>query len=120
MKDRILWKSQEQGYTESRLPIFTKEEIEEIKGSYDFFGLNHYTTRMVKEKINKSVSSKPSYSNDMEVDDFFEADWKESASVWLRVSFVEFLILFNATKVGHVLVLFLGCPMGLPEVVELD
>lgn len=28
----------------SRLPEFTPEEIKRIKGTYDYFGFNHYTT----------------------------------------------------------------------------
>lgn len=27
-----------------RLPEFTPEEIKRIKGTYDYFGFNHYTT----------------------------------------------------------------------------
>lgn len=28
-----------------RLPKFTEEEKEMLKGSHDFFGLNHYTSK---------------------------------------------------------------------------
>jgi beta-glucosidase len=33
----------------SRLPTFTPEEIELVKGSADFFGLNHYTARYISD-----------------------------------------------------------------------
>lgn len=34
----------------SRLPTFTEEEKNMIKGSYDLFGLNHYSTDKVANK----------------------------------------------------------------------
>ncbi|CAH2097443.1 unnamed protein product [Euphydryas editha] len=40
--------SLEQGETESRLPHFTKEEQEYVKGTADFYGFNYYTTNMIR------------------------------------------------------------------------
>uniref|UniRef100_F6TAR1 Beta-glucosidase n=1 Tax=Ciona intestinalis TaxID=7719 RepID=F6TAR1_CIOIN len=37
-----------QGLEKSRLPTLTEEEKKLIKGTYDFFGLNHYTTRLAE------------------------------------------------------------------------
>lgn len=34
--------------TGNRLPTFTDEEAAMVKGSFDFIGLNHYTTKYVK------------------------------------------------------------------------
>src|SRR3569833_2537432 len=33
--------------TGGRLPEFTEEESQLVKGSYDFMGLNHYTTKYI-------------------------------------------------------------------------
>ncbi|KAM0053950.1 putative beta-glucosidase [Helianthus debilis subsp. tardiflorus] len=33
----------------NRMPNFTKHESERIKGSFDFFGINHYSTLYVKD-----------------------------------------------------------------------
>ncbi|KAK9476944.1 glycoside hydrolase superfamily [Lipomyces japonicus] len=34
-----------------RLPAFTPAEIEVVKGSSDYFGLNHYTTYLIKKRV---------------------------------------------------------------------
>ncbi|XP_046748534.1 myrosinase 1-like isoform X6 [Diprion similis] len=44
MKTRIAMISELEGYPFSRLPEFSDEWVEYIKGTADFFGLNHYTS----------------------------------------------------------------------------
>uniref|UniRef100_A0AAR5P2F7 Myrosinase 1 n=1 Tax=Dendroctonus ponderosae TaxID=77166 RepID=A0AAR5P2F7_DENPD len=44
MRERVDRRSAEQGLTESKLPSFTEEEKEELKGSCDFLAVNMYTT----------------------------------------------------------------------------
>lgn len=41
----------------SRLPVFTMEEMNNLNGSLDFIGLNHYTTLYVKDCMLSSCSS---------------------------------------------------------------
>ncbi|XP_061378129.1 myrosinase 1-like isoform X2 [Danaus plexippus] len=85
MKDRIAAKSKEQGFPRSRLPQFTPEEIDFIKGSSDFIGLNHYTTNIVYR--NESVYgyySSPSFYDDIEVISYQDSSWDSAASNWLK------------------------------------
>lgn len=47
----------------SRLPKFTKEQSYMVKGSYDFLGLNYYTSNYVANNINYQ-DVQESYSTD--------------------------------------------------------
>lgn len=58
IKERVKAKSQEAGFRKSRLPEFSKEEIEYIRGTFDFIGLNSYTTRMVEQKLCTTTDGK--------------------------------------------------------------
>ncbi|XP_063395428.1 myrosinase 1-like isoform X1 [Cydia fagiglandana] len=84
MRQRIDTISRRQKFARSRLPSFTEEEILNIRGSYDFLGLNHYTTNLAKPGAGK-ISSKPNYDDDMGVKLTVNPKWPKSNSTWLRV-----------------------------------
>ncbi|XP_037297612.1 lactase-phlorizin hydrolase [Manduca sexta] len=86
MKELVAIKSAEQGFARSRLPEFTTEEIDFVKGTSDFFGLNHYSSSMIYR--NESVVGYhkiPSYDDDVQAITYQPDEWKSAASPWLRV-----------------------------------
>ncbi|XP_021923692.1 myrosinase 1-like [Zootermopsis nevadensis] len=80
MKEWLAKKCKEEGYNRSRLPSFTKEEVEMVKGTWDFLGLNHYTTVFVSE----SLQHFPLF---MDCDVGVEQDksYPTASSIWLQV-----------------------------------
>lgn len=88
MIDRINVLSSQQGFKRSRLPQFTAAEIERIKGTSDYFGINSYTSVLVErnDRYNSANHPVPSFNHDMGTVESFDPEWKRSASVWLYVS----------------------------------
>lgn len=86
MIDTIGNRSAEAGYRRSRLPTFTEEQIRYIRGTFDFLGLNTYTTYMVEALKEEDVNSSPSWANDAMTSIYQLDSWESSASQWLRVS----------------------------------
>ena len=82
MKQIIEAKSKLQGLYQSRLPCFTPSEIKYIKGSSDFFGLNHYTTQLVKNKI---LDGEPNYFADIDTVESQDPEWIGGASPRLKI-----------------------------------
>jgi lactase-phlorizin hydrolase len=81
MKEKVANKSFQEGLNVSRLPEFTEQEKQFIRGTHDFFGLNHYTTRLVINKDRGIVS--PSWEFDQDVEGSIDPSWPESGSSWL-------------------------------------
>ncbi|XP_025830317.1 myrosinase 1-like [Agrilus planipennis] len=75
VKEYIAAQSSLEGYKRSRLPQFTQDEINYIKGTSDFMGLNHYNTYLATNA--SSTSLETSYYNDIQ------------ASYWLSSSNME-------------------------------
>jgi len=98
MKERIGNKSLAQGYPVSRLPAFTPEEIQYVKGTYDFIGLNHYTSDIVKMSEEKILIKAPSYDDDKGILGWKDPSWPGSASDWLKVVPWGFTKLLNWIK----------------------
>ncbi|XP_063017664.1 lactase/phlorizin hydrolase [Melospiza melodia melodia] len=84
MKRRIRERSLAQGLSKSRLPEFTESEKQRIKGTYDYFGLNHYTTVLTyNQNYPKGVMS---YDSDRGVATVTDRSWLGSGSLWLKVT----------------------------------
>ncbi|XP_043838541.1 lactase-like protein isoform X2 [Dromiciops gliroides] len=81
MKDYIGRKSTEQGLGVSRLPVFSIHEKNDIKGTFDFLGLGHFTTRYITEKNHPSRQG-PSYQNDRDIAELVDPNWPDLGSNW--------------------------------------
>ncbi|XP_003121790.4 lactase-like protein [Sus scrofa] len=82
MKDRVGRKSAEQGLDMSRLPVFSLQEKSYIKGTSDFLGLGHFTTRYITERKYPSRQG-PSYQNDRDLVELVDPNWPDLGSKWL-------------------------------------
>nr|BAB91145.1 beta-glucosidase [Neotermes koshunensis] len=82
LKDRVSRNSADEGYTDSRLPQFTAEEVEYIRGTHDFLGINFYTALLGKSGVE---GYEPSRYRDSGVILTQDAAWPISASSWLKV-----------------------------------
>lgn len=66
----------------SRLPIFSEEWIEKIRGSADFLGLNYYTSRIIELPL-EPVGENPSIERDRMFEWKIRSEWKQAESKWL-------------------------------------
>lgn len=90
MIDRIGELSKKQGFSKSRLPVFTDDEIKMIHNTSDFFGINSYTSLLIttNDDVKNPANHKlPSFQHDMGVIESQDDSWEESGSPWLRVSY---------------------------------
>jgi len=79
-----------------RLPTFTEEEVKLVKGSNDFYGMNHYTANYVKHK--DTPPDDDDHLGNVETSFYNKAGdcvGPETQSVWLRPSPVGFRNLLN-------------------------
>lgn len=112
MKERVAAKSLDQGYPRSRLPEFTDDEIVYIRGTSDFFGLNHYTTSIAKMPTNQAEIRAPSFWDDINVISYQDPSWPSSASSWLKVCF-ELVKFYRSCQIlYYIFILFQVVPWG--------
>ncbi|CAK1590862.1 unnamed protein product [Parnassius mnemosyne] len=81
--------SRKQGFPRSRLPAFTQEEIEFVKGTYDFYGINYYSSRTVrKAKAGETIGSWPLGNGAVEFNAVLDVrpEWKKAASSWFWIN----------------------------------
>lgn len=83
--DRVGSRSTYEGFTKSRLPEFTEEEIEYIKGTSDFFCLNTYGTYYSHYQYDvDQLIGLPNYYLDIGVGTSSDPEWK-SAVDWVAM-----------------------------------
>lgn len=86
MQLRVLGLSLITGHKQSRLPAFSSSEKLLLKGSYDFFAVNHYTTWLVEyksENIDQAISSR--IRTDLNVNAYKDPTLQNSSLCWLTV-----------------------------------
>uniref|UniRef100_A0A1B6GR40 Beta-glucosidase n=1 Tax=Cuerna arida TaxID=1464854 RepID=A0A1B6GR40_9HEMI len=98
VRERVDYNSKREGRSSSRLPTFTQKEIEEIKGSSDFFGLNHYTSRYT---TSGSEGLEPSLIWDSGSVVSYDPSWKTAKSAWLKVVPWGFRALLNRIRTEY-------------------
>ncbi|XP_060802158.1 myrosinase 1 isoform X1 [Amyelois transitella] len=86
LKEKVAAKSAEQGFLRSRLPEFTPEEVEYVRGTSDFFGLNHYSSGYTfRNESVLGIFESPSSDDDLGAGSYVLEEWETSASSWLKV-----------------------------------
>lgn len=88
MKERIKERCLLEGTESSRLPEFTQEEVDYIKGTADFFALSHFTSYIAFNR-NETNYNETSVANDIKVSVIEHYLSSLSASDWLRVTLYE-------------------------------
>uniref|UniRef100_A0A3Q1I1I5 Cytosolic beta-glucosidase n=1 Tax=Anabas testudineus TaxID=64144 RepID=A0A3Q1I1I5_ANATE len=83
MKDFVGRKSVQQGLGTSRLPTFSPQEKSYIKGTCDFLGIGHFTTRYITQKNNPLGRSSSSYFTDRDLAELVDPRWPDPGSEWL-------------------------------------
>ncbi|XP_051172506.1 myrosinase 1-like [Leptopilina boulardi] len=81
MKKLIKETSLREGWSKSRLPVFDKKWINYIKGTSDFYGLNHYSSEMVERGINNGMDIWHEFNATFTLD----PKWPKAKSFWLAV-----------------------------------
>ena len=75
-------RSAQQGFNDSRLPRFTEEEKRMIRGSADFFGLNHYTTSLAFNTFSRADPSTVGYQDDVETGTDADYTWPRAEGTY--------------------------------------
>ncbi|XP_008213502.1 myrosinase 1 [Nasonia vitripennis] len=83
MKKMVAKRSKLQGYYSSRLPTLSKYWIQHIRGTADFFGLNHYTSTVVTPLPR---SSELSWPNDAGLAYSYDPSWPSTDLFWLKIN----------------------------------
>lgn len=85
MRKRIDARSILQGFSQSRLPVFTDEEKSQLKGTYDFLTANIYTS-FLGQATDEADISDVSMAADLSLYTYQPDDWEPTVCSWIKVS----------------------------------
>ncbi|KAJ8710546.1 hypothetical protein PYW08_009061 [Mythimna loreyi] len=79
--------AKKEGYKYPRLPPFTPEEVELVKGTYDYYALNHYTTRLVRRVKPGELPGKWFFDGSYEIGTIMFKDplWDTTVADWFAL-----------------------------------
>ncbi|CAG9841134.1 unnamed protein product [Diabrotica balteata] len=84
VKDRVAMRSEKEGFKQSRLPAWTQEEIDYIKGTGDFVALNHYATHMANGTSEAPIGN-PSFGSDISALEWARPEWPKGNGDWFSI-----------------------------------
>lgn len=90
MRKRVALRSSQAGYTRSRLPNFTPQELEYIRGTLDFIGVNYYSTYLIAD-AEEAPLEETGYLSDARVVISQDPNWKGSQADWLKVIYYTYI-----------------------------
>ncbi|CAH1100430.1 unnamed protein product [Psylliodes chrysocephalus] len=79
VKTRVAARSAAEGRNQSRLPELTQSEIDYIRGTHDFFGLNVYSATVAAAMDDPPVSDPPNKWGEQGVNTYQPTDWEETS-----------------------------------------
>lgn len=85
MIDRVGNRSKLENFPRSRLPPFTQEQIEYMRGAYDFLGLNIYTSSLAANPKVPPPIEDHSYFADAGVTCWQPASWVNTSDIFEKV-----------------------------------
>ncbi|KAF5286474.1 hypothetical protein FQR65_LT12557 [Abscondita terminalis] len=77
-------RSKDEGFSESRLPVLKPREIAFIRGTYDYFGLNYYSSQYVLDAKPEPITGAPSITKDARVEEYFDPNWLIDSTKFFR------------------------------------
>uniref|UniRef100_A0A4W3IAM4 Lactase n=1 Tax=Callorhinchus milii TaxID=7868 RepID=A0A4W3IAM4_CALMI len=84
LKSQIEKYNQECAPSPVQLPLFTEKEKQYIRGTSDFFGLSHYTSRLISSATNKTHCVME-YNRIGDFSSQIHTSWPQTASPWIYV-----------------------------------
>ncbi|CAG9131153.1 unnamed protein product [Plutella xylostella] len=89
VEQQIAANSRREGYSFSRLPDFTQEEKDLVRGTFDYMAVNHYSSRTVRKQPSaEHIPASNQFTANAEFNATYEGkeDWPKGNSFWFLIN----------------------------------